>query len=100
MLVPDICAQWMLRDLLLPFRISFDNRVISLLCLVFFKLEIQRTMSLCITREDHHAACDLIQSMDNKDFAISFFQYFKKILRLLFPSIRQDGQSGGLVQDD
>jgi hypothetical protein len=40
--------------------------MIRLLRLVLFKLQIQRAMSVCIAGENHYAACDLIQAVNNK----------------------------------
>src|SRR5690349_18063013 len=54
MLVPNIGAQWMLGDLLFPFRISLEDRVICFLRVVIFKLSVQGAMSLWVTRKDHH----------------------------------------------
>ena len=100
MLVPDIRAQWMLRDFLIPFWIPLDDRVIGFLRFVTFKLDVESTVSLCIACEDHHAACDLIQTMHDEDFAISLFQHFDKVLRILLLPILQNGKPGGFICND
>jgi hypothetical protein len=56
----DVGAQGIFGNLLFPFWIPLEDRVICLLGVVILKLNVERAVSFCITREDHHAACDLI----------------------------------------
>ena len=100
MLMPDVGAQRMLRNLLLPFWIPFDDRMIGLLRLMILKLDIQRPMRFCITRKDNYPARYLVQAVDDIDLPISVLQQSDEILRFLLPSIGQDGESGGFVQHD
>ena len=98
--MPHVRAQRMSRDLLLPFGVSFHDRMIDLLCLMRFKLEVQGAMSLGIAGEDHHAARDLIQAMNDKNFTESLLQNFDKIFRIFLPSIWQNGKSCRFIYDN
>src|SRR6266487_99593 len=99
MFMSYISAQGMLCYLLLPFWIPFKDCMVCLLCVMIFKLDVERSMSLCITRENHHATCDFVQAMNDKYFVILFFKYFDKILGILFPSIRQDREPSGFIHN-
>ena len=98
--MPHIGMQWKFRDLLLPLGISLHDGVINLLRLVMLELHVERAMRLGIPCEDHHAAGDLVQPMDDEDLVVFFFQHFNKIFRIFFPAIGQYGQSCWFVEDD
>ena len=63
------------------------------------ELHIQRAVTLRIAGEDHDSAGDLVETMDDEYLPVIFFKHLHKIRRVLFPSIREDGKSGGFIHN-
>src|SRR5688572_5541011 len=99
MLMPHIDPQRMLGDFLIPLRYALHDGVVNLLRLPLLKLDIECAVRLCIAGEDHHAAGDLIEPVDDPYFAIFLFKDFHQVGRVLFPAIRQDREPGGFIYD-
>ena len=71
----------------IPIGIAVYYRVINLLNFMEFKLTVERTMCFRCARENHDAAGDLVQAMDNPYLLIFLFEHFQQIGRVCFPAI-------------
>ena len=99
-IVTHICSQGMAGSMFLPNWCAIDDGVVNLVGLMSLKLDIQRPMGFRCAGKDHHAAGDFVQPVDDPDFAVLFFEQLDQIRRIWLPAIRQDGQTGGLVDDE
>ena len=100
MLMPNIDSQWKFCDLLTPSRDSNRDGVIYLFCIMFFKLNIECTMGLGCTRKNNNSARELIDTVNDPDIFIFFFEHFNKIRRVLLPAFGKDGKPGRLIDDN
>jgi hypothetical protein len=100
MFVTYIDAQWMAGGVFVPGGCADEDGMVDLLGLVPLELYIQDPMCFCRPGEDQYTAGNFIQPMDDPHFPELLFQLFDQVGGILFPTIRQDGNSSWFVDNE
>ena len=98
--VAHVDAQRVAGGMLIPFGIADDDGVVYLLYFMALELNVQGPVRFGGAGEDHHPAGDLVQPMDDPQAAELLLKLFDQVRSIRLPTIRQDGNPGGFVDDD
>lgn len=100
MVVPDVETQLVARGVFFPGGQAVAQGVVDLLDCVALELDVQRAVGLRGAGQDHDAAGDLIQAVDDPEFGEFLLEQLEHIRGVRVPAIRQDGDAGGFVDDE
>ncbi len=100
MLVANVGPQRLSGGSLVPGWLTIRYRVIGLPGLMSFELHAEKTVGLGGTSKNQYATGDFVQAMHDPQMAVFGLCKRQEVRRPLVPSIRQDRQPGGLVQNE
>ena len=99
MAVAYIDAQRMAGGVFVPGGAADDDGMVDLLDLVPLELHVQGPVRFCRPGEDHDTAGNFIKPVDDPHFPKRLFQLFDQVRGILFPTIRQDRDSGRFIDN-
>lgn len=99
-LVTDVRLQRHPANFLLPGGIPLHNGLVNLLHLVPLELAVERAVRICCARENHHAAGDFVQPVDDPHTLIFLLQHFQQVRRIWFPAFGEHRKARRFVDNE